>query len=135
MNFMPRSAGRLAWSAAATRQEPGTVFHPEALAGLRKELEQARRDAGSDATVAKRIAFLELGLRWTEIEARAHEFLTDPAKADRQAAKKALNERFVLMRQIFQQTPLAVNVAYVSWGEDALWSRLEWERPSPFKKP
>src|SRR5262249_32706661 len=46
-----------------------TVFTPGALVGLRKELEQARREAGGDATVGKRLAFLELGLRWTEVEA------------------------------------------------------------------
>ena len=34
-----------------------------------------------------------------------------------------LDERFGLMKDLFQKTPLAVNVAYVSWGEDALWAR------------
>src|SRR5207248_7575841 len=56
--------------AATKKAKAVTVFTPKALAGLRKELEQARRDAGSDATVAKRVDFLELGLRWTEIEVR-----------------------------------------------------------------
>lgn len=109
----------------ATRKiKATTVFDAKALAGLRKELEKARRDAGSDPAIAKRVASLELGLRWTEIEVRAHAFLTDPGKADKQAVKKALDERFALMRQIFQEAPLALNVAYISWGEDALWSRL-----------
>jgi hypothetical protein len=112
--------------AATKKAKAVTVFHPKALAGLRKELEQARRDAGSDPTVAKRIAFLELGLRWTEIEARAHTFLADPDKADKEAASTTLDERLALMREVFQKTPLALNVAYISWGEDALWSRLGW---------
>ena len=105
------------------------TFHPEALVGLRKELEQARREAGTDAIVVKRVAFLELGLRWTELESRAHSFLVDPARADKQAVKKTLDERFALMQEIFQRTPLALNVAYISWGEDALWGRLGWEQP------
>jgi hypothetical protein len=116
--------------AATKNAQPTTVFHPKALDRLRKELEQARRDAGSDPAVAKRIAFLQLGLRWTEIEARAHAFLANPAKADKEAVKKTLDERFALMRQVFQETPLALNVAYISWGEDALWSRLGWQRPA-----
>jgi hypothetical protein len=116
--------------AAARKAKPAAVIHPDALDRLRKELEQARRDAGKDQTIARRLAFLELGLRWTEIEVRAHTFLTDPEKADRQAAKKTLDERFALMRQLFREAPLALNVAYVSWGEDALWSRLGWERPA-----
>src|SRR3954469_2817972 len=115
---------------ATTKAKSTAVFHPRALDKLRKELEQARQAAGSDSTVAKRIAFLELGLRWTEIEVRAHTFLTDPAKANKGAVKKTLDERFTLMRQVFRETPLALNVAYISWGEDALWSRLGWERPA-----
>src|SRR5262249_25990153 len=63
-------------------------FNPRALAGLRKELEQARRDARSDAAVSKRIAFLELGLRWTEIEVRAHSLLTNAPRADKATVKK-----------------------------------------------
>lgn len=120
----------------ATKKTKATAaFSTEALAGLRKELEQARKESGDDATAAKRVAFLELGLRWTEIEARSHAFLTDSAKADKSAAKKTLDERFTLMREVFQKTPLAVNVAYVSWGEDALWAKLGWERPRQGQKP
>jgi hypothetical protein len=120
---------------ATKKTKAAGVFTPEALAGLRKELDQARKDAGNDATLAKRVAFLELGLRWTEVEARAHAFLADVAKADREAARKTLDERHALMREIFQKAPLAVNVAYISWGEDALWARLGWERPGPGRKP
>ncbi len=119
--------------AAAKKANPITVFQPKALDRLRKELEQARREAGKDSSVARRIAFLELGLRWTDIEARAHRFLAGPGKTDKQAVKKTLDERFALMRHVFREAPLALNAAYISWGEDALWSRLGWQRPG--KKP
>lgn len=115
--------------AAAKKVKAATAFSPEAVAGLRKELEQARREAENDPLVAGRVAFLERGLRWTEVEARAHALLADPEKADRAAARRTLDERFALMREIFQQAPLAVNVAYVSWGEDGLWGRLGWKPP------
>ena len=121
--------------AATKKLKATTVIDAKALAGLRNELDQARREAGNDTTIAKRVAFLELGLRWTEIEVRAHAFLADPSKADKAAAKKTLDERFALMQESFQKTPLALNVAYISWGEDALWSRLGWERPGRGKKP
>jgi hypothetical protein len=114
---------------AAKDAKAVSAFTPAALTALRKELEQARKDASGDAAVLKRLDFLDLGLRWTEVEARAHAFLADPATADKAAAKKVLDERYALMREIFQKSPLAVNVAYVSWGEDAQWARLGWERP------
>jgi hypothetical protein len=120
---------------AARKSKVTFAFTPEVLAGLRKELDQARKDAGSDAAVAKRVAFLEIGLRWTEIEVRAHAFLTDPAKADKQAARKTLDERFAFLREAFVNAPLALNGAYISWGEDALWARVGWERPGPGRKP
>jgi hypothetical protein len=121
--------------AAAKKAKAAEAFGAEPVAGLRKELEQARKEAGGDAVVAKRVAFLELGLRWAEVEARAHALLADPAKADREAVKMALDERFALMREVFEKAPLALNVAYISWGEDALWARLGWERPGPGRKP
>jgi hypothetical protein len=37
------------------------------------------------------------------------------------------------MREVFQQSPLALNVAYISWGEDGLWARLGWK--PPVRKP
>jgi hypothetical protein len=121
--------------AAAKKEKVTSVFKSKGMSGLRKELEQARREAQNDAVVSQRIAFLELGLRWTEMEVRAHAFLDDPALADKQAARKTLDERYELMREVFQKTPLALNVAYISWGEDRLWSRLGWNRPKADKKP
>ena len=112
--------------AATTKAKPTAVFQPKALDKLRDELEQARRDAVNDATVAKRIAFLEIGLRWTEIEARAHAFLADTAP-DKAAAKRVLDERDALMHRVFREEPLALK-AYIAWGEDALWTRLGWKR-------
>jgi hypothetical protein len=116
---------------ATTNAKPTAVFHLKALDKLRKELAQARREGAADPAITKRIAFLERGLRWTEIEVRAHSFLTDPAKADKEDVKKTLDERFALMIDIFQKTPLDLNVAYISWGEDAVWARLGWQRPRP----
>lgn len=115
--------------AAIKKEKATSAFDVKALARLRKELEQARQEASGDATIAKRIDFLETGLRWTEIEVTAHAYLADPAKADKAAAKRILDERFAFMQRSFREKPLALNVAYISWGEDGLWSRLGWKRP------
>ncbi len=121
--------------AATSKGKATEAFSAEALAGLRKELDRAREEVGKDAVLARRVAFLELGLRWTQVEVRAHAFLADPEKADRKAVKEVLDERVALMKEVFRKTPLAVNVAYVSWGEDGLWGRLGWKHPDPVRKP
>src|SRR5262249_20700289 len=113
---------------AARKTKPALAFTSATLAALQKELDQARKDAADDHLVAKRIAFLELGLRWTVVEAKAHSLLDDP-KADKETAKQTLNERYDLMREVFEKSPMALNAAYISWGEDGLWGRLGWERP------
>src|SRR5262249_29125716 len=53
------------------------------------------------------VAFLELGLRWTVVEAKAHSLLDDP-KADKETAKQTLNERYDLMREVLEKSPMAL---------------------------
>jgi hypothetical protein len=112
-----------------TKQTPTAGFGPEAVKELRPLLQQARKDAGPNETIARRLDFLELGLRWTDLETQAHALLADAAKADKAKVKKVLDQRHALMREIFQKMLLALNVAYISWGEDALWSRLGYGTP------
>jgi uncharacterized protein DUF4838 len=102
-----------------------TPFTREAIGELRDLLASARREAGDDETVLKRIAFLEDGLRWTDVETRVHAFLDAGDAADKAAAQNALDERFALMRELFEKDNLALNVAYISWGEDAYLARLK----------
>jgi hypothetical protein len=122
---------------AARKGKATGGFSPGApgLANLRKDLEQARKQAGADPAIARRVAFLEIGLRWTEVEARAHALLADPAKTDREAARRILDDRFALLREVFEKMPLALNAAYICWGEDALWARVGWQAPRPRGKP
>lgn len=119
---------KLTDTVAAKEAKPASIFAPEAVADLRKDLDSARREAKDDPTVLARLDFLAQGLEWTAVEARAHAFLADPA-ADKAAAKKVLDERYARMREAFRTAPLALNAAYISWGEDALWGRLGWDRP------
>ena len=114
----------------AAKIEPIGVFTPAVVAELRDLLRQARQQAVNDETMLKRLAFLELGLRWTETEARLHTFFHKDAKLDKAGAKKACDERFAMMRDIFENNVLAVNVAYISWGEDGYLKRLRWRHPT-----
>ena len=87
---------------ATKKEKVVSVFTAKALSGLRNELEQAAKDAQNDTLVSQRIEFLELGLRWTEIEVRAHGHLADVPKAEKQAAKRTLDERYDLMQEILR---------------------------------
>src|SRR5207253_11268969 len=98
---------------------------------LDKLIAQAGHEAAGDADALKRVQFVRTGLRWTGIEVKAHRFLDDPANADKTAAKHVLDERFALMHEIFQKQPLAVNVGYVSWGEDGGWGQIGYRAPKP----
>jgi len=108
--------------------EPLPVFTPQALAELRNLLRQAQREANGDPLTLQRLAFLERGLRWTETEVRLHSFLRDP-NPDTPAARQACEERHALMRDLFQNDFLAVNVAAISWAEDGFLKRLGWKPP------
>jgi hypothetical protein len=81
------------------------VFTEDVIARVRALLDQARREVGDEKQYRDRLAFLELGWRWTEAEGRALR------------AGKGSEERSALMREIFRASPLAVNVAYVAWGD------------------
>src|SRR5262245_36691335 len=120
---------------ATAKSKAAIAFRAEVLASLQTQLDQARKEAGNDAAIGKRLDFLELGLRWTTVEARAHGFLAAGTKTDKEQAKRTLDERYLLMRQIFQNNPMAVNVAYVSWGEDGLWGQLGWAPPKSSRRP
>jgi len=109
-------------------------YTPEVLAELRGYLDAAGAAAGGDPVVRRRIAFLRRGLEFTELQARAYRMLalvgkrrlTDGEKAE---AKRLLDERWIMMRRMFTEQPLAVNVAYVCWGEGRRFARLGWSGP------
>src|SRR5262249_44009107 len=105
-------------------------FTEEILANLDNLIAQAKVETVSDADARKRVEFIALGTKWTEIETRAHCLLVEPGSADPATVKRVLDERFGLMRELFHAAPLAVNVAAVSWGEDAAWSKLNY-KPAP----
>lgn len=102
--------------------EPLDPFSPREIDSLKTILERARSLAAGDPVILKRIEFLETGLNWTGLEARAHDLLTEAGRSSKAArGGEILAERRAAMRDIFKNHFLAVNVASVSWGEDGLW--------------
>ena len=116
-------------SSKKDREKRGGSFTDAVLADLRSLLEQAKSEAASDAGSLSRIEFIGQGLRWADVEERAHRLLVDPEKNDKAEVKRVLDERYELMRELFRNHPFAVNVALVSWGEDGVWSRVGYKFP------
>ena len=119
-----------AYAGTAARHESSfSGFTDALLAELNTLMAKAAEETAGDADSAKRVEFVSIGTRWTELEVKAHRFLEAADTADKAAAKTILDQRFAMMREVFQKHPLAVSVAYISWGEDGGWSKLGWKAP------
>jgi hypothetical protein len=101
-------------------------FTPDTVKELSNLLEQAENLADGNEPVTKRIRFLRRGLEFSDVQARAYRFLREEANTDRDAARRLLDQKFRMMRDIFEEDHLAVNVAYIAWGGGGYWKRLGW---------
>lgn len=81
-----------------------------------------------DEAIRQRIAFLRIGLDWTDLQARSYRMLISFKRGqpvDLAAAGALLEKRRKIMREIFQNSPLAVNVAYVNYADRGYWEPLQ----------
>lgn len=102
-------------------------FTPEVTAALRQLLDKAKQLAAGDEAILARVAFLRQGLEFTDLQARAYRLTTQQGPVERAQVKQLLEQRAQCMRTIFQENHLAVNVAYVVWGEGFPWRKLGWQ--------
>ena len=106
---------------------------PGSLDEMRKLLAAAARATENDAPAHRRVAFLRTGLEFTASNAAAHR-LADAAEGgpapDAKTVDGVMERRWQLMRAIFQQQPLAVNVGLVAASDEALNRALSWKGPS-----
>ena len=122
------------WFFSIGTTEPGLLrgvdvtvpFTPQIVRELRGLLDRAERLA-EDKAVQTRIAFLRRGLDFTDIQAQAYRFLREEGDVNREAAHQVLDREYWLMRDVFENGYLAVNVAYVAWGGGGRWRRLGWQ--------
>jgi hypothetical protein len=102
-------------------------FTPEVIAHLRSLLDQGRQAAAGDKTIAARIDFLAIGLKYAEFE---HE-LADPAMRKQPEKGKALmDKRYAFYQDVYQNHPYALNVAAITWEEGPWMIRAyKWSHP------
>lgn len=115
---------------AAEELSPTAPYTPETVAELRRLLDAAEKAAEND-TIRRRVTFLRRGLELAALQHRAHalvERLGDQRpSAELKAAIGAVEqEKWLLMRRIFREDHLAVNVAMVAWGGEGLFRRFGW---------
>ncbi len=123
--------------AAAKRNADVTEpYTPQVIAELGAMLDAADKAAGDDMAVRRRIAFLRVGLDFTELQAKIYRLLAvagqgSPTAEQKRQAKQLLDAKYQRMRQIFEKEHFAVNVAALCWGEWGRFKRLGWTGPSP----
>lgn len=115
------------------RPDTLTEFYtPKLMAELSGLLDAAAKKAGGpgaeNENIRRRIEFLRVGLDWTDMQTRAYKMLiawTKKQPVDLVAAAKLLEERRAMERKIFTDNPLAVNVAYINYGDRGWWDALQ----------
>ena len=111
---------------------PKDGYTAEDTAELRRLLEAADKAAGDDEAVCRRIAFLRIGLNYTDLLYAIHR-MADAADrrqpVDRAAAGRLMDLHFLVMRDILRHHHLAVNVCSATWGSGnfARWRVLGWD--------
>ena len=115
------------------------LYTPKVIDELRGYLEAAKLAAACELDARKRIAFLRRGLEYTNAYAavfriiRQHEVSggrrLPPETKNR--IRAALDNNWLVSRDVFENNHLAVNVATVAWGSWSYFARFGWSKPSP----
>jgi len=114
-------------------------YTPQEIARLRRLLNAANEAVKDNEEVRRRIAFLRIGLDFTELQAEIYRLLRLSGErrlepAERTQAIQLLDKKFLMMRRIFEKDHYAINVAVMSWGEWGRFKRLGWDGPSTEKQ-
>lgn len=106
---------------------------PQTVERMRALLVDAGKATANDSESHRRVAFVRAGFEFSAISAEAHR-LKDAVQmgetVDLAAAHALLERRWQMMRALFEQQPLAVNVAVVAANDRALYDPLKWPGPS-----
>ena len=120
---------------AAEEVSLAAPYTPEVIAELRGMLDAADK-AETDPGVRRRVAMLRTGLEFTDLQSQCYRWYDQNEKAalgkeDKAAFLQLMDRKWVLMRRIFKEDTLAVNVAYLCWGGEARFGKMGWSKPSP----
>lgn len=114
-------------------------YTPEVINQLRGYLDQAARATKSESDAGKRVAFLRTGLDYTEAYVNVFRIIRQHEASGggrlppdtKQRIRNALDNNWLVSRNVFENHHLAVNVATVAWGSWSFFGRFGWSEPSP----
>ena len=111
-------------------------YSPQVITELGKLLDAADKIAGNNEVIRRRIAFMRLGLEFTEVQSKVYRLLRlsslrKPTPIERQQATKLLDQRWLMMRKLFEEDHYAVNVGMLCWADRGRFRRLGWTGPTP----
>ena len=113
-------------------------YTPQVIAELRALLDEAAKLAADDEQALARVEFLRVGLEYTDaycdiyrIDREWQEIGGRLSPEMKARAGKALDRNWEASRDIFENHPLAVNVANVAWGSWGYFKRFQWKDVSP----
>ena len=114
-------------------------FSPNVMDELRSYLDQAADATRDDSDASRRVAFLHSGLDYTEAYVAAFRIIREyeasgggrlPNETKRRI-RNALDNNWLVSRDVIENNHLAVNVATVAWGSWGFFGRFGWNEPSP----
>jgi hypothetical protein len=105
-------------------------YTPAVVADLKALLDAADKGA-DDETIRRRVTFLRRGLNLSVLQHKAYSLIDMAEGRDRSEMKAAVREvqqeKWLLMRRIFREDPMAVNVAMVAWGGEGTFHQFGWK--------
>ncbi len=124
---------------ATTDQRYTEPYTPEVIDELRRYLDEAAESTENEPDAHRRVAFIRCGLDYTEAYVAAFRIFRQHEasgggrlSADiKQRIRNALDNNWLVSRDVFQNNHLAVNVATVAWGSWSYFGRYYWSGPSP----
>jgi hypothetical protein len=109
------------------------IYTPEKLDELQSILDDAKKQAGQDKEVLKRIAFLEQAVRYAKAETSWLRAYFSPASPDKkQNVLNALDERQAVLMDIYDNHFYAQSPFSVLYREGSMFKEYDWQ---PKKTP
>ena len=120
--------------------DPKNLFTPELFASLRKLLNEAEKAAGSDAKISARIAFLRMGLNFTDLQYAIDRMVQqavakDPA-FDKERSQQLLELNYLTLRDLALHHNGVVHGPNIMWGSGdyAGWTAIRGRGYRPAKE-